>query len=81
MSDGKKLISGSYRQIRIFDTATWQQIAILKCHRHIVSAISLSPNNRLLASASNDSTVHLWNLDTMSEKDKGALEGYYIQTS
>ncbi|KIK33511.1 hypothetical protein CY34DRAFT_60612, partial [Suillus luteus UH-Slu-Lm8-n1] len=63
-SDGKKLISGSYSLIRIFDTATWKQIAILKGHAWCVSAISLSPNNRLLASASYDNTARLWNLDT-----------------
>ncbi|KAG2751533.1 WD40 repeat-like protein [Suillus brevipes Sb2] len=63
-SDGKKLISGSYGPIRIFDTATWQQIAILEGHTGFVTAISLSPNNRLLASASYDKTARLWNLDT-----------------
>jgi WD40 repeat protein len=63
-SDGKKLISGSNGPIRIFDTATWQQIAILQGHTHFVNAISLSPNNRLLTSASWDKTARLWNLDT-----------------
>ncbi|KAG2134537.1 WD40-repeat-containing domain protein [Suillus clintonianus] len=63
-SDGKKLISGSYNPIRIFDTATWQQIAILEGHTHGVRALSLSPNNRLLASVSYDKTARLWNLDT-----------------
>jgi WD40 repeat protein len=63
-SDGKKLISGSLGPIRIFDTATWQQIAILEGHTSIVEAICLSPNNRLLASASWDKTAHLWDLDT-----------------
>jgi WD40 repeat protein len=63
-SDGKRLISGSYGPIRIFDTATWQQIAILEGHTFSVTAISLSPNNRLLASASYDKTARLWNLDT-----------------
>ncbi|KIK45760.1 hypothetical protein CY34DRAFT_495923 [Suillus luteus UH-Slu-Lm8-n1] len=63
-SDGKKLISGSYGPIRIFDTATWLQIAILKGHTRHVNAISLSSNNRLLASASIDTTTRLWNLDT-----------------
>jgi len=61
--DGKKLvISGSYGPIRIFDTATWQQIAILEGHTRQVSAISLSQNN-LLASVSLDKTARLWNLD------------------
>jgi WD40 repeat protein len=64
-SDGKKLISGSLGPIRIFDTATWKQIAVLEGHIiGFVKAISLSPNNRLLASASYDTTARLWNLDT-----------------
>ncbi|KAG2342354.1 WD40 repeat-like protein [Suillus weaverae] len=61
-SDGKKLISGSNDPIRIFDTATWQQLAILEGH---ANSLSTPPrNNRLLASASTDSTARLWNLDT-----------------
>jgi WD40 repeat protein len=61
-SDGKKLISSSDRQIRIFDTVTWQQIAVLLTGH--TGAISLSSNNRLLVSASWDKTARLWNLDT-----------------
>jgi WD40 repeat protein len=63
-SDGKKLISGSLGPIRIFDTATWQQIATLKGHTNSVNAISLSRNNRLLAIASGNNSARLWNLDT-----------------
>ncbi|KAG2337654.1 WD40 repeat-like protein [Suillus weaverae] len=62
-SDGEKLISASYGPIRIFDTATWQEIAILKGHA-VVYAITLSQNERFLASASWDRTARLWNLDT-----------------
>jgi WD40 repeat protein len=62
-SDGKKLISGSVL-INIFDTVTWQQIAVLRGHTDFVKAISLSGNERFLASASNDKIAHLWNLDT-----------------
>jgi WD40 repeat protein len=61
---GKKLIIASWGPIRIFDTATWKQIAILEGHTNYVNAISLSRNNRLLASASDDHTARLWNLDT-----------------
>jgi WD40 repeat protein len=63
-SDGKKLISGSFGAIRIFNTATWQQIGNLEGHTHNVLAISSSLNNRLLASASGDKTARLWDLDT-----------------
>jgi WD40 repeat protein len=63
-SDGKKLISGTYNPIRIFDTTTWQQIAALEGHTDWVNAISLSQNERFLASAGYDKTARLWNLDT-----------------
>lgn len=61
--EGKKLISGSFDPIRIFDTVTWEEIAILKGHADWINAISLSQNERVLASASG-TRVHLWNLDT-----------------
>jgi len=64
-SDQKKLIAGFQNgSIRIFNTTTWEQIAILEGHRHYVWAISLLQNDRLLASASGDRTARLWNLDT-----------------
>jgi WD40 repeat protein len=58
----KKLIAGSFGLIRIFDTATWQQIAVLEGHTNVIFSFAL--NDRLLASASWDGTVRLWNLDT-----------------
>jgi len=64
-SDEKKLIAGvSNGLIRIFDTATWQQIAVLDEHKDGVYSLTLFPNDRLLASSSRDQTVRLWDLDT-----------------
>jgi len=63
-SDQKKLLTGSYTSIRIFNTATWQQIAILEGHADTVRSLSLVQNDRLLASGSRDKTARLWNLDT-----------------
>ena len=53
----------AYTSIRIFDTATWQQIAILEGHTNTVFSLSLF-NDHLLASTSWDNTARLWNLDT-----------------
>ncbi|KAG2336903.1 WD40 repeat-like protein [Suillus weaverae] len=62
-SDGKRLVSASYGSIRIFDTATWRRIAILEGGTFDVHTLCLSRNGRLLASASDDQTVRLWNLN------------------
>lgn len=66
--DVNTLISGSLNyhndSIRKFDTATGTQTAVLEGHRHLVKALSLSPNNRILASASSDKTTRLWNIET-----------------
>jgi WD40 repeat protein len=64
-SDEKKLIAGMLSGlIRIFDTTTWQEIAVLDEHEYGVTSLTLFPNDRLLASTSWDQTVRLWNLDT-----------------
>jgi WD40 repeat protein len=65
-SDQKKLIAGIVNGlISIFDTATWQEIAVLDEHDdEPVYSLSLFPNDRLLASSSWDNTARLWNLNT-----------------
>ncbi|KAG2344716.1 WD40 repeat-like protein [Suillus weaverae] len=65
-SDVNTLISGSLNvngSIRKFDTATGTQTAVLEGHQHLVKALSLSPNDRILASASSDKTTRLWNIE------------------
>ncbi|KAG1839340.1 WD40-repeat-containing domain protein [Suillus subalutaceus] len=62
--DGKTLISGSWDSIRIWNTTNWwEQTAVLVEHTSWVTAIAISPNDRILASASDDKTARLWNLD------------------
>ena len=63
-SDQKKIITGTETSIRIFDTATWHQIAILEGHTYYVDSLSLFQNDRLLASGSCRGAARLWNLDT-----------------
>ncbi|KAG2364072.1 quinon protein alcohol dehydrogenase-like superfamily [Suillus spraguei] len=80
-SDEKKLISGSRNgSIRIFDTATWYQIAILDGHTQGIKSITLFRNDRLLASTSWDGTARLWNLDTNLQVGS-PLQHERVQTS
>ncbi|KAG1845674.1 quinon protein alcohol dehydrogenase-like superfamily [Suillus subluteus] len=75
--DGKTLISGSGDcSIRTWNTTTWKQIALLK-HTDIVYAIAISPNGRILASASfYYMTSQLWNLD-----NNQPIDGKLLATS
>ena len=65
--DGKTLISGSHRDgsIITWNTTTWEKIALVWSteHRDCIIAIAISPNGRILASASFDQTARLWNLE------------------
>jgi WD40 repeat protein len=62
-ADGEKLISGSDdNSIRTWNTTTWQQIAVWTGQPGSVYGIAISPNGRILASASWD-TARLWNLE------------------
>jgi len=59
-----RLISGSAdHSIRIWNTATWQQVAVLTGHTNSVKALAIYPNGHILASASWDDTVRLWDLE------------------
>jgi WD40 repeat protein len=59
--DGETLISGSWDfSIRTWDTTKWEQTVV---HTNFVIAITISPNDRILASVSYDNTTRLWNLD------------------
>lgn len=61
-SGGSLLIVGSLNKIKTFDTNTWTGIAVLDGHERLINAISLSPNERILASVSDDNTARIWNL-------------------
>jgi WD40 repeat protein len=62
-ADGKRLISGSTDSIVIWNTSTWKQLVVSTGHMRPIHAISISPNERILASASWDRTARLWNIE------------------
>jgi len=64
-NNGKTLISGSGYPgcIRKWNTTTWKQSAVLIEQDDPIHAIAISPNGRILASASYDKTAQLWNLE------------------
>ncbi|KAG1766605.1 hypothetical protein EV702DRAFT_1282874 [Suillus placidus] len=64
--DGTRLLSGgssSDPNIREWDPSTWQQVGHpWEGHTHNINAIAIHPAGTLVASASDDSHIHLWRL-------------------
>ncbi|WP_305788382.1 nSTAND1 domain-containing NTPase [Symbioplanes lichenis] len=53
-------VGGLNREVRLYATTTGRQVRVLKGHRLGVYGLAYRPDGRLLASASNDGTIRLW---------------------
>ena len=62
--DGQQLISASSDQtIRSWSTGTWNETHTLRGHRYPIDALAISSNSTLVASASQDGNLMLWDMD------------------
>ncbi|KFG01285.1 hypothetical protein IQ62_08705 [Streptomyces scabiei] len=70
LPDGRTLVASADETPRMFDTKQRVRTGMLKGHRLGVFRTAVSDDGRTLATASNDSTVRLWDTDTHKEIKK-----------
>ncbi len=62
--DGTQLAIATANGITVFDTYTGKELALFSAPLDNVTALAFSPDNRTIASASGNATLHLWNTHT-----------------
>ena len=72
--DGARLAVASSIGIWLYDTATYQEVALLTGHTDWVWSVAFSPDGGTLASGSGDGTVRLW--DALTGAHLRILEGH-----
>jgi WD40 repeat protein len=67
--DGKILVTGGEDWgVRLWDTATWEELPRFKGHSGAITRLAYSPDGRTLVTASRDSTLRLWDPRTGAER-------------
>ena len=67
-SDGALLVVATGIGIWIYDTTTYQEVALLTAHTSAVKCLAFSPDGHILASGGKDGTILLWHRSTGAEK-------------
>ncbi len=60
--DGSLLVTGSWRQLKIWDMTNGNLLTTLEGHSSWILSAEFSPDSRILATASLDGTLWLWGI-------------------
>jgi WD40 repeat protein len=74
-ADGTRLVSGGGNyseaapgELFVWDTATWKTIHVLPAHDQMIYDVAVSPDNKRIATCSQDHSVRTWDMTTGKEE-------------
>ena len=67
--DGARLAVAGSAGIWLYDTVTYQEVAVFAGHTALITSIAFSPDGKTLASSDRDNIVLLWDTVTGEQKD------------
>lgn len=76
---------GEESAIRLFDASTGKTLALLRGHTRMILSLAFSPDGKLLASGSRDTTILIWDVERArtqyywSELLRGTADEKYVQ--
>jgi WD40 repeat protein len=74
-ADGQTLAAGTFDGfIKLWNARTWREMATLRAHTSLVTALEFSRDKRHLVSGSYDSTWRVWSAPVIEETDVSSVE-------
>jgi len=65
--DGARILTTSYKILRIWDVASAKEIAVLRGHEAAISHAHFSPDGARIVTASDDKTARIWDVASAKE--------------
>jgi WD40 repeat protein len=66
-ADGKRVVCGSHRTVKVWDAETGQELLALTGHLDLVTSVCLSADGKRIVSGSDDKTVKIWDAEKGQE--------------